>query len=201
MVKRKTFATLVATAVWILVIAIAAYLPSEAKYGPLLDLLEFLMFIIPAAGFLYLVNLAVRARHDPELKVKVERATSASKVLRPIGWIAFIWLLCAGIFAVWQFYAARRTATVREVFLHGASSDLGPQVYMDDGTVWSLDDAPERVLMIKGDKVRYKFVAIPSATMDSSSPNACELDDITTGYVSEAIRLSAPFKRSSCPAD
>lgn len=150
MAKRKGFVALIAIVVWILVIAIAVYLPPEAKYNPLLDLLEFLMFFIPAGGVLYLISLVVRARFDPELKAKTER--SLSRVFFPIGLILFAFFVCGGIYGFWQSYATNRTTTIRQVFLRDANSN-GPRVYMDDGTVWSLEDTSEKVLMISGDNI------------------------------------------------
>lgn len=101
---------------------------------------------------------------------------------------------------LWDWYATSRTTTVRAVFLRPADRNTGPQVYLDDGTVWALTDVAESVRMIQGDDVRYVFVSSPAERMDSSSPDTCELKDVTTGYTTEAVRLSAPFKRSSCPS-
>lgn len=107
-------------------------------------------------------------------------------------------LILAGFIAWWgwQSYARNRTATVREVFLHGANYLHGPEVYMNDGTVWVLSDDADDVRMIPGDKVRYEKVTDIPLT-----PSYCNLYDVTTGYRSvAALRISAPFEHTSCPA-
>lgn len=115
-----------------------------------------------------------------------------------IAWMFLLLLVGGSFFGLWTYYEANRTAVVRQVLF---DSDLGPEVYMNDGTVWSLNDTLHKVHMIQGDKVRYIFVANPSQTMDSDSPDACELKDLTTGYDTEAVRVSAPFKHPSCPSE
>jgi hypothetical protein len=116
--------------------------------------------------------------------------------------VASLLCLFAMGYYLWQGYVApTRTATVREVFLYPANRNLGPQIYMDDGTVWALNDTAGNVRAIRGDEVRYMFVSNPSETMDSPSPDSCKLEDVTTGYSTQAVRLSAPFKHSSCPAN
>jgi hypothetical protein len=92
----------------------------------------------------------------------------------------------------WKSHQAERPAEVRAVFLHPSDTTTGPQVYMSDGTVWALNDAPDEVRMVRGDEVHYVFVP--------TVPDGCELKDVTTGYATKAVRISAPFKHSSCPA-
>lgn len=129
-----------------------------------------------------------------------ERREESYRALRQFGLVVLAMVCLALIVAEWQSHVANRTATVRAVFLHPADKNLGPQIYMNDGTVWALADWPEDVRMIQGDKVRYVFMPDPSEPMDSDSPDTCNLQDVTTGYSTEALRLSAPFKHSNCPA-
>lgn len=133
-------------------------------------------------------------------------------LLRGLMWFAAAFIVLTMIFAavqpLWKSYKSSRTAVVRTVFLHPADARTGPQVYVNDGTVWALEDAPGNVRMIRGDEVRYVFVHLPQAfkadlgNLNSipTVPDVCSLQDVTTGYSTEAVRLSAPFNRSSCPA-
>jgi hypothetical protein len=102
--------------------------------------------------------------------------------------------LIVGVADLWNYNARTRTATVRQVFLHGANLLHFPEVYMNDGTVWVITDYADHVRMISGDKVRYENEGAGDAPI-------CKLYDVTTGYLSyNANRISAPFEHTSCPA-
>ena len=178
-------------AVWALAVVVAAI--SEERNPTLVDVLAFLICGLPIVWLFYGLSRLIVASHDPQGKEKTYRG-----LVKVGGWVVFF-AVVALVLSFWEYYATNRTATIREVFLHPANRNLGPEVYMNDGTVWALDDAAENVHMISNDKIRYVFVPAPSETMDSPSPDACKLEDVTTGYSTEAVRLSAPFKHSSCP--
>lgn len=122
-------------------------------------------------------------------------SVSAVVFIGVIGWAA----------TLWQSYTANRTAVVRQVFLRGANSEHAPEIYVNDGTVWMLEDSSDNVKMIAGDEVRYTHMGAPATywpdgTPTSDSPDKCGLKDVTTGYYSWADRLSAPFTHTSCPS-
>ncbi len=149
-----------------------------------------------------LVTGAICGAGFAQLVFWLEKEKLLLRFVRDVIRFAFFFLIAGTIFLVvapfWKRHTANRTATVRAVFLHPADATTGPQVYMNDGTVWALSDAPENVRMIQGDKVRYVFLQLPQGFTPDYP--VCELKDVTTGYVADAERLSAPFKHSSCPA-
>jgi len=103
----------------------------------------------------------------------------------------------------WPDHVANRTATIRQVFLHGDNPSKAPELYMDDGTVWILDGY-NYVAMLQGDKVRYvtpqsNEAAQIGAYSSDPDPASCLLIDITTGYRAVGTRFSAPFDHTSCP--
>jgi hypothetical protein len=166
------------------------------------DVFGLFTFGLPAGWLCYGLFRLTVAYSDPHSRRKANE-TMARVTKRAIGWCArmiALGLMVGFAITLWQSHVANRTATVRAVFLHPANRNLGPQIYMNDGTVWDLSDTPENVRMIPGDKVRYVSLPNPSETMDSDSPDTCTLQDVTTGYTVQAFRLSAPFKHSSCPA-
>ena len=132
--------------------------------------------------------------------VATVRSKEWERTVKLVFWLAFAVVIIVGgvqwLGQTWKSDQAERTADVRAVFLHPADRTTGPQVYMNDGTVWALIDIPANVRMIKGDKVRYIYESPPLQGLEYP---ACELKDVTTGYVADAERLSAPFKHSSCP--
>lgn len=139
------------------------------------------------------------------LEEGVPGRTSSQQRGRPREKGGWVWalLLIALLFSsspwldeLWTNYASQRTATVREVFLHGPSPGGGPKVFMDDGTVWELGDSAEHVAMLQGDEIRY----VNKEHNDATSQDTCDLYDTTTGYRVLAFRISAPFAHTSCPA-
>jgi hypothetical protein len=116
---------------------------------------------------------------------------AATKV---IAWAVLVVLV--GAFSVaWEHYKANRTALVRKVVMHPSDGN-GPEIYMNDGTVWTVSQATTPfydVITISGDKVRYVHISY-------STEADCILQDVTIGRWYFANRISSPFTRSSCPA-
>jgi hypothetical protein len=123
-------------------------------------------------------------------------------ILRAIIVVSCGLFLLAAISAFWRRRASPApSATVRKVILHQPNQHDGPVIYMDDGTVWVLSDAPERICITRGDRIRYVSEPNIPRQQNSASPDTCKLEDSSTGYVAEAVRLSAPFTHSSCPGN
>jgi len=120
-------------AVWALAVVVAA--TSERRNPILVDVLVFLICGLPIVWVFYGLSRLIVASRDPQSREKMNRGLT-----KVGGWVIFLVVVCAAV-SLWEHYATNRTAAVREVFLHPANRNLGPEVYMNDGTVWVLDDA------------------------------------------------------------
>lgn len=123
-------------------------------------------------------------------------------ILRAIIVVAGGVFLLAATSNFWRRHASSASSTtVRKVILHPANREFGPEIYMDDGSVWAMTDPARGICMTRGDHIRYVSEPRHSRIAPSSFSDTCKLEDDSTGYVAEAVRLSAPFAHSSCPAN
>lgn len=90
----------------------------------------------------------------------------------------------------WEWYAAKRTATVQAIKSNGNWAG-GAVYYLNDGTVWAGESSG--FLVVEGDKIRYQYLG-------GLAPNECFLVNTTHGTYTLGLKLSSPFPKTSCPA-